>query len=436
MLYYLSGDKMKDFETYKIAEGISVVYVPAVRFKTNEIMISLCTPLKAESASVNAVLAKILSHTTKKYPTTARFNKKLALLYGASVSGTVTKLGENQLVSFAISSLDDKFSLDDTKISSAAFKLLISLLFDVNIDENGDFNNADIEREKSSLLYLLAAENNDKRKYALRRLEENMFAAEPYSINRYGTAHQINDVTSSQLKNALSKLLSSAKIQITVVGNADINDIIAIAKNSFLSIERSYVEPVSAVFIPSADRVKIIEERAKVKQGKLVLGFRVNQQSDFVGNAKMRTFADVFGGGAYSLLFNHVREKLSLCYYCSARYDRRKACVIVQCGCDKENMDKAVAEILNQLEIIKTGDFSDAFQASKLGLADVINGVNDASLSLLSWYSNQILDYQILSPSDSAQSNFDVTFQEVRHCASLLTLDTVYKLVSYDEGLK
>lgn len=45
---------------------------------------------------------------------------------------------------------------------------------------------------------------------------------------------------------------------------------------------------------------------------------------------------DVFGGGPYSRLFMNVREKLSLCYYCSARLIRGKGIIVIQSGIEKK----------------------------------------------------------------------------------------------------
>ena len=118
---------MKDFETICVASGVQIVSAPANRFKTNEISISFCTPLSAKTASRNALCANLLARTTKKYPTLSEFNKKLAMLYGASVTCSVAKLGENQLLTLNASSLDDRFSFENDKISVDAFNLLMSI---------------------------------------------------------------------------------------------------------------------------------------------------------------------------------------------------------------------------------------------------------------------------------------------------------------------
>lgn len=425
---------MKDFETICVASGVQIVSAPANRFKTNEISISFCTPLSAETASRNALCANLLARTTKKYPTLSEFNKKLAMLYGASVTCSVVKFGENQLLTLNASSLDDRFSFENDKISVDAFNLLMSMVFDANVDENGLFYPQDIDREKRLLAEKIESEENEKRIYSLRRLEQIMFDGEPYAVNRYGSVDAVKAVTADDLKSALEYFKTNAKIQITVVGNADVNAIADLAKQYFSTLRRDYIAPQKAVFVPTADSVNTVEERIDVKQGKLVLGFRVNLQSDFKPVPEMLAFSDIFGGGPYSKLFLNVREKLSLCYYCSAKYDRRKSSVIIQCGCEEENMDKAVEEILNQLADIKNGSFDDAFASSKIALADTLNGAYDDSLTLSSWYLAQIADDEIISPADSASNIAAVTKQQVQDCADLLTLDTIYKLVGNKEG--
>lgn len=425
---------MKNFFESFVKEGVSVVSVPANRFKANEMSISFATPLLNETASANAVLINMLAHSTKKYPNMLALNKKLSLLYGASVVATVVKYGENQVLKLNISCLDDRFSLENNKISSESIELLLSMIFDANVDDNGDFYAEDIEREKRLVVEKIKSEQNEKRIYSLRRLEEIMFKNEPYSINRYGTVEQVENLTNNDLKSAFDNLVKSAKVQVTVVGGANVDDITASVKNAFSNIEREYKSPVNAVFVPIADEVKTECERIDVKQGKLVLGFRVNVEPDDERVSAMRAFCDVFGGGPYSKLFANVRERLSLCYYCSARYDRRKSNIIIQCGCEEENMDKAVEEILNQLEIIKNGDFDSELEASKVGLCDSINSVCDDSLSLITWYDSQITDGEIKPPAMSCAEHDAVTKEQIIECARLISLDTIFKLCNNKEG--
>lgn len=423
-----------EYIKHKIAQGITLLSVNANRFKTNETAISLALPLKKETAAANALLINLLSRKCSAYPDMLSLNRKLAHLYGASLSGSVSKAGECQVIKLSLSALDDRFSLDGESISLECIKLLCSMLFKPHLDENGNFYQEDIDAEKRILIEKIEAEENEKRTYVLRQAEKLMFENEPYSINRYGEAEQINALTADDIKTAWNNALGSAKILITVVGNTDIDEVKNHLTKCFSEVNRNYSEPADAVFVPECSNVKRKTERIDVKQGKLVLGFRVNLKPDDELTAAMKIFCDVFGGGPYSKLFANVREKMSLCYYCSARYTRQKSYIMIQCGCNEENMDKAVGEILNQLEIIKNGDFEDEFNSSKMAIRDAVLSVNDTPDLLEYWYTAQITDGDFKSPEMSVKENSEVTPEQVRHCASLLSLDTVYKLAAPKEA--
>ena len=106
-----------NFNQKEIVQGVTLLGVNADHFKTNEIAVSLALPLKKETASVNALLINLLSRRSKDYPNLSSLNKRLAFLYGASLSAVVSKVGESQVLKLGITSLDDKFSLDADSIS-------------------------------------------------------------------------------------------------------------------------------------------------------------------------------------------------------------------------------------------------------------------------------------------------------------------------------
>jgi len=417
-----------DINKRKIAKGVTLLGVKANHFKTNEIAINLALPLKKETASTNALLINLLSRKNKEFDSMALLNKRLAYLYGASLSAGVSKQGECQVLKIGITCLDERFSLDGGSISLECVKLLTSLIFFPKLDESGNFSEEDVKAEQRILIEKIESEQNEKREYVLRQAEALMFKDEPYGIDRYGTIEDVKAVTPQDVLHAWHDMLDSAQVLITVVGDADFEETASYLVSMFRTVNRHFRPLGDAVFVPFCDEVKEKMERIDVKQGKLVLGFRVNMKPDDDLTPAMRTFCDVFGGGPYSKLFANVREKMSLCYYCYARYTRLKSYIMIRCGCNEENMDKAVNEILHQLEEIKNGHFDEEFASSKIGLRDAILSVNDTPELLENWYSNQLTSKEIKSPERSAKENDDVTKEQVAHCATLLTLDTIYKL--------
>lgn len=424
---------MPDFINKKISEAVDLLCVPASRFKTNEISVNIAMPLKKETASDFALAISAVSRKGRAYPDMTALNVKKDKLYGASLTANIQKVGELQVMKLGVTSLDDRFSFDGERISVSCLELLLSLLFEPLFDENSMFREEDLNAEKRVLLEKIAAEENDKRIYAVRRLEEIMFADEPYGINRFGCAEMIKAATPKSVTDAWKAMLTKGKILVTVVGNIDMPAAEKLIKERFSSVERNYEPVPKTVFVPVADKVNEVCQKENIQQGKLVLGFRVDMKPDDERAAAMRSFCDAFGGGPYSKLFANVREKMSLCYYCSARYVRQKSYIYIQCGCEEENMQKAVDEIINQLEEMKKGNCTSELDSSKIAVGDLLRSVSDMSTGIEAWYSSQIADDKFISPGQSAELNNSVTLDDVVACAKLLSLDTVYRLVSDKE---
>ena len=60
-----------------------------------------------------------------------------------------------------------------------------------------------------------------------------------------------------------------------------------------------------------------------------------------------------------SKLFMNVRERLSLCYSCSASMNSYKGLMFVSCGISPDNRQAAFDEIMAQLAEIQAGNFSE-----------------------------------------------------------------------------
>ncbi|MCM1284998.1 MAG: insulinase family protein [Acetobacter sp.] len=416
---------------YEIAEGVEFVSVNTNIFKTNELSVSLALPLKKETASVNALMINLISRKTANYPTILSLNKKLANLYGAIVSSSVSKLGDCQILKINMTGVDDRFSLDNQSIALEGVKLLCDMLFNPRLDDSGCFFAEDIDAEKRILTEKIEAEENEKRTYALKQAEKLMYADDVYAVDRYGTIDDIKNIQCSDVFTAWKNALSSSKVLVTAVGSADMEAIKNLLSSAFAAVDRDYRNVIKTNIITKCDdSIKEKIERQDIKQGKLVLGLKTGLKPDDEFSPAMRAFCDIFGGGPYSKLFANVREKMSLCYYCSARYVRAKGHIIIQCGCNEDNMDKAVNEILNQLEIIKNGDFDEELKSSKMALSDMYKSVNDTPDAIEAWYSSQIIYDELKSPLQYADENNSVTKEQVQQCASLVKLDTIYKLAA------
>lgn len=415
-----------------IAEGIRFCSVKTDKFKTCRVNISLAMPLD-KNASSRAILPFMFSRRCAKYPDYTSLNRVLDELYGAAVSAGVLKRGEAQVISFSMSAIDDRFALDGDKVALECTKLLADMIFDP-LTEGESFPEDIIEQEKRLLVEAIENEQNDKRRYAMLRCEQLMFADEAYGVNRFGSVEDVKALTPDVVYAAWRDVLQKATVQITMVSSMDPQPIVDLVREKFSEIERHPVE-IKTLFVSGLPKPEYISESMPLKQGKLVMGFRTGMRSEDDMMPAMKVAVDIFGGGTYSKLFSVVREKMSLCYYCSAALFNSKGIVMVQSGIEDTNEEKAKNEIINQLRLTAEGEFTDEdFSSSIKSLTDSILGNSDTPEEITAWYASQILRNELKAPETYAKEIGSVDRAEVVRAAKTIMLDTIFMLKSSGEA--
>ncbi len=422
---------MLNYNVTEIANGVGVCVIPTDRFKTNIISVKFSLPLDGD-IEANALLCFMLRHGTKKYPSITDINKRLSEMYGASLQYNVYKVGETHVISFQMTSVNDKFSIDDKSISKECLEFLLDMIFEPKT-ENGHFAEDDINREKRLLTEKIESEFSEKRIYSLDRLIEEMCVNENYSKRRFGDKETINTVDTGRLEKAYENMLKKSSVHINIVGNV-YGGAVDMIKERFEKIDRSSLAPLHTEFIVSADKIKHVEEKLAVKQGKLVMGLRAGMTDKDDNYFAVRVMTDMLGGGPYSKLFMNVREKMSLCYYCSARLHRNKGIIIIQSGIEDENREKAENAILAEIKNMQGGNFTEEdLQKSIKGLTDAALGVYDTPEGIDSWFLPEEFPDKFLTVEEFCEKISAVTMEEVRVAAMGVSVDTVYMLSSEKE---
>ena len=411
----------------RLANGVEGCFIETSKFKTSRISINMFVKADEHTAAAYSLLQMLLVNSTVDYPDYTSLNKALNELYGAYLFSDIVKFGDMRIIKFVISFLDDKFALNGEKVSSIATDLLLSAIFNPLLFD-GKFKTEDFENNKRLLIEQIEGEINEKRRYAIVNTEKAMYKDEQAGIERYGSVDSVKSLTNEQVVSAHSKLLEEAFVRVNVVSQSSAKDIFEKISNKFSKINRDVLKKNHSIYHKFNGETKHIEEHLDVTQGKLCLGFTIDQDNDRQDIAKSSVFVDMFGGGPYSKLFTNVREKQSLCYYCAARFDSRKSTFIVDSGILEENREKAYNGILEQLEEMKKGNFTDdELLASKMAMCDALSTVTDLSSSLDNWYVMLSFDENETLNSYIEKIN-NVTREDIINKANSVELDTVYFL--------
>lgn len=411
----------------EIGNGIHLTEIRDSRFKTNRLSFHFILPLEQKAAAANAIIPFLIRKGYRGCEDYTKLNQKLSNLYGANLYTDVLKLGDFQILNVSISSVDDAFALDGEKVTKEAADILCRLVRQPAFLLEG-FDITQFELEKQALIDAIEAEINEKTSYAVQRMLALMCAEEPYGIHKYGNVEALKALTMKDAKEAYDRVLKTARLEVYFVGCGNADDATEQICDSFSSLERSPSDTVESSKTFAAAASKNIEERYNVNQAKLVLGFRVDAKTAEELDAA-RLMSMLYGGTPRSKLFLNVREKLSLCYYCAARFDRMKDILYVNSGVEFANVEKAKDEILKQLEEVKTGNFTDEeLKETKLLVADSFKTVNDSASSMEIWYLSQLFANTNASPEEEAERLNRVTAEQIKNIAQKVTLDTVYVL--------
>ena len=413
----------------KLSEGVHLNLLPSEKFKTNFLSVCFVVPLEKENAHLTALVPKVLSRGCKAYPDMAAISERLEYLYASDISAVYVKRAESLMVGFSADFVKDAFLPDkEENLLNSVSTLLFDILFDPLI-ENGAFRESYVAGEKADLINAIGAKINNKAAYAKERCTEIMFGARPYGISELGTAEEVRTATSKQIYERYKQLVETAPIEIFFNGECNAEELSALVKSRIpVGAHRNTSFPTRAFLDGDPDEVTEVTDEMPVAQGKLVMGLRMSGVNvNSADAAAFNVFNEMFGGSANSKLFMNVREAMSLCYYCRSMPDMFMSALFISSGIEPENREKAKNAILEQLDAMKAGDFSDDDIAeAKLSLCNAYKELDDSASALCLWYLSRVIFGNDGTPEDTMEKIRAVTADEIRAAAEKVSLDTVY----------
>jgi len=410
-----------------IKNGITFHKVTTNKFKTNLFAIFLTTPITRETVTKNALISAVLRRGTNNIPTQEGISKELENMYGASFDCGIEKNGDNQILKFYIESINDEFLPKQENLAQKSLQLLSDIVFNP-YTENGTFKKEYVDGEKNTLKQLIEGKIDNKTKYALDRCLEEMFKNEPYGLYKFGYTEDLEKITEQDLYNQYQNLISNCKIDVFVSGfNID-----NLNENKILANLNERI----AIYIPTDIKTenkqisepKQITEKMNITQGKLMIGLDINDlKEDEQYIASM--YNVILGGGANSKLFQNVREKASLAYTAGSGYLKAKSIIIIRCGIEIKNYEKAVEIIKEQLNQMLTGDFSEEdIESAKQLIYASVKSIPDTQDGELMYYFAQELSNKFVSLDEYITNIKKVTKAEILKIAQKIKINTIYFL--------
>lgn len=415
-----------NYKRITLGDNIGYTAIVDEKFNTCSIRISMIVPMSRDTVSEYTIAGNILSDVNSQLSTIAAMNEKLSELYGASLSSSASQRGDLQMLSLSASWLSNRFAIEGEDITAEMLKIVTDCLFSPHADDKG-FSEDIFRLSKKEILDAIDAKFNDKRDYTLTKARETAYKGEPAGITSYGSKESAEAVTPQSAYNAYKQLLETAQFEICFVSPEEVPEIPEKFKEKFASVNRKSAEYCFYAPSPLKSSPTLVTEEFDVRQAKIALSFKYD--TDDIDAVHLMCV--IFGGTPVSKLFLNVREKLSLCYYCACRMSEFKNTIIVDCGVEKANIEKATAEIMAQLEEIRSGNISDEeLQSALLALENSYTSFGDTPGSYISWDFDCLCRNEYLSPAEHLERLFAVTKERIVEAAKNIKLDSSYHMLN------
>lgn len=416
----------------KIADGVYFNSITDKRYKKNLISVAFSTQLSEDTATENVIVPVLLTKCNSKLPTYKAFNNKMSRLYASGIGGTAGRQYDLQTISFGAYYLDDIYALSGEKMTGIMTDILIDCLTSP-VTENGVFSEKFVELEKKTVIDNIETAINDKRSYAIERAMKTICKGEPASVCSYGTVEKAKLITPDSAYKAYRRMLETMPCEIICTGCSDFDGVAEKFAAAFEKIGRHDIENTTIALSPVKTQTEEVTERLTVNQSKLVLGFKSHSDDD----AALVLLQKIFGGTTSSKLFRNVREKMSLCYYCSAARNDLKGIMLVNSGVENENIEKTKEAVIDQLEEIKNGNFTNEdINFAEMAIKNDFKSVADSAGNVSNWYFDCIRKNDIVTPEEKLGRYLGVSKERIIAAAKSMVLDSVYVLTGNENREK
>ena len=409
----------------EITKGVRLHFIQSEKFKTNKIKVRFSAPMSKETVAGRVLTASMLETVNAVYPTSQAFRERLANLYGADYSTSLSRRGLVHYLDINLSFVRDKFLSRKNVLTDAMLDFLKASLFSPLVSQDA-FDESAFEIEKKNILNDLEAEIENHFYHAHRELDKLFYEEEEMQMPRVGTIELIQKETAASSFAAFQQMLQENQIDFFFIG--DFNEVAVREKiQSFNFAPRQ--QELQLVYQQEYSNVlREGLEQKDVHQSIIELAYHFPIQYGESEHLPLVVLNALLGGFAHSKLFVNVREKEGLAYTISSNFDIFSGMMRIYAGIDRSNRTRTVALINRQIVDLKRGNFSqeELNQTKKMLRNSVLLAQDRQNTILERAYMSSVLGKKFLSLKAWLEALEQVRKDDIIKAAGQLKLQAIY----------
>lgn len=409
----------------EIIKGVHLHFIQSEKFKTNKIKVRFSAPMSEKTIAGRVLTASMLETSNALYPTSQAFREKLANLYGANYSTSLSRRGLVHYLDINLSFVRDQFLSRKNMLADEILDFLKASLF-FPLSNGQAFDTKTFEIEKRNVLTDLEAEIENHFYHAHRELNNLFYDLPEMRIPRVATIELVEKETAETSFAAFQQMLNQDQIDFFFIG--DFNEIAVREKiQEFQFSERE--QPLQLSYQQNYSNItrEKLEQR-DVHQSIVELAYHFSSQYGDRSHLPLIVLNGLLGGFAHSKLFVNVREKESLAYTISSSFDIFSGLMRIYAGIDRANRTKTIALINRQILDLKRGHFTDEeLEQTKNMLKNSILLAQDRQNTLIERaYMSSVLGKKFLSLEAWLKALDNVSKADLIEAAQQLKLQAIY----------
>ena len=344
---------MSTLSVEQINDAVKLNTLQTPAFKTLGLSVDLLLPLEEATAAQRGILPALATRATRRYPDYTALSCRLAELYGASLRSGVRKFGEYQVLELSVSGIASRYAFGGEDMLAELSPAPVRRPLRPPAGRGGGIPPGGLPAGEAPAP---GAEGRRVQRQDGLRPPPLRGASVPGPAGGHRPLWQPGGRPESPpggLYQAWRQTLETARIEIFALG--DCQPEASAFRQRFQGIGQPRLLG-KAPYREPQEVLRVTEEQP-VSQGKLSLAYRV----DAAPQERMlfQLVNAVLGGTVSSKLFLNVREKMSLCYYCSSAFSWASGALFIDSGVEPDNMDRAEEAIQAQLDAICQGDVTE-----------------------------------------------------------------------------
>ena len=401
-------------------DGYNLHLIKNNNFKTVFVKLFFWNEIKEEDITIRNLLFNNLLFSSKNYNSPRKLSIKKADLYGLEIVPSTTRRSKYIFNEISMSVIDDKYT--EEGLLEKALVFLSEIINNPNIDNN-KFNEEYFNLNKNMLKDEINRELENPNNYTIKKYKELLKTNNPYNYSLTGTLDNLDKITSTNLYKYYKDFFNNNNIDILVIGDIDFKkteDIIT--KNYCFKGTKNYSDDLYLNYEKELTEDVISNN---FNQSRLIMGSSTKTFTKYEKKYVSLIYNIIFGNSPKSKLFQNVREKKSLCYSINSNFYRLDGLFILAAGISKDNYTKTKEEILNQIEMMKQGDFTEEdIKNAKTFINIVIEEVDDYLGSITDRYFTNLYfdtDEKELQKENIAK----ITKEDIINLAKKINIDTI-----------